>query len=388
MRERIRLGIPIFLASLNMRAGLVLVGPIIPILKSYYGLSNTAVSILAGIPIACFAGSSILMKSVARLGSSNRIIKWALTALTIALIARAFTGLIGLFLFTFLMGISIAVMNFEIPAWVKSHAQSETGLFTGIYVTLMGVFGSIAVAISVPLAELNSLSWRMAMIPWMFVALFTALYWWSKESNKDTRQNTEQNYFWKSKAFRNPIAWCLALYFGTESLTFYATATWFPTILTTKDFTLREAAVAVSLSGVIGSMIGLAAPHYISKVSDQRLIIALVTIATGFSFFMISVQSGHVLFIWLTLSNIGISIAFPIALMLSGTKSASPEATRNLSTMFQSIGYVVSSMGPLFLGSLYDLTGSWDKAMLGIVAFTFLQLIFGLIVGKPNQVDY
>lgn len=371
-----------------MRAGLVLIGPIIPILKIKYGLSNSALSLLAGIPIACFAGTSILMKRVSALGSSNRIIKYALTLLTFALIARAFTGLIGLFIFTFFMGISIAVMNYEIPAWVKAHAQADTGLITGIYVTLMGVAGSIAVAISVPLSELNSLSWRMAMIPWMFIALFTTIYWWSRERSIDQRQSADQEYFWRSKAFRNPIAWSLALYFGTESLTFYATATWFPTILITKEFTLREAALAVSISGIVGSIVGLAAPHYVSKIKDQRLVIAGVTIMTGFAFFMITLQSGHILFIWLTISNVGISIAFPIALMLSGSKSNSPEATRNLSTMFQSIGYVISSTGPFFLGTLFDLTEDWNKAMLGIVAFTILQLIFGLIVGKPSQVDY
>lgn len=56
--------------------------------------------------------------------------------------------------------------------------------------------------------------------------------------------------------------------------------------------------------------------------------------------------------------------------------------------MFQSIGYVISAAGPFFLGTLFDLTGSWDHAMLGIVGFTFLQLIFGLIVGRPSQIDY
>ena len=279
-------------------------------------------------------------------------------------------------------------MNYEIPAWVKAHAKADTGLITGIYVTLMGVAGSIAVAVSVPLAELNSLSWRMAMAPWMVVALLATIYWWMKRESGEYVEPVDQDYFWRSKAFKNPIAWSLALFFGTESLTFYATATWFPTILLTKDFTLREAALAISLSGVIGSLVGLAAPHYISKIRDQRIIIAFITVMTALAFFMITIQSGHVLFVWLTLSNIGISISFPIALMLSGTKSSSPEATRNLSTMFQSIGYVISSTGPFFLGSLFDLTGNWDRAMLGVVAFTGLQLAFGLIAGKPSQVDY
>jgi CP family cyanate transporter-like MFS transporter len=90
------------------------------------------------------------------LDQSNRIIKLALTSLAISLLARAFTGLAGLYVFTISMGVSIAVMNYEIPAWVKKHSQNETGLITGIYVTLMGVAGSIAIAISVPLAEMNS----------------------------------------------------------------------------------------------------------------------------------------------------------------------------------------------------------------------------------------
>lgn len=369
-----------------MRAGLVLVGPLIPILKNYFNLSNAAVSLLAAIPILCFAGTSILMKHVAKLGSSNRIIKWSVTALAFALLARTFTGEIGLFLFTVLMGISIAVMNYEIPAWVKKHSPNQTGLITGIYVTLMGVAGSIAVAVSVPLAELNSLSWRFAMFPWIAIAILTAIYWWFDSEPEIAESRVAQDYFWRTKAFKNPIAWALALFFGTESLTFYATATWFPTILTTKGFTLRDAAIAVSVSGLIGSAVGLAVPHFVAKVLDQRLIIAVITILSGIAFFMITVQTGAVLIIWLTLSNIGISIIFPIVLMQSSFKSDSPEATRNLSTMFQSIGYILSATGPFLLGSVYDATGSWDKAMYIVVFMTFLQLIFGIIVGKPNKV--
>lgn len=379
---------PIFLASLSMRAGLVLIGPLIPILKRYFDLSNSAVAILAGIPIFCFAGTSIFMKLVAKLGSSNRIIKWAITSLSIALIARTFTGLVGLYIFTVMMGISIAVMNYEIPAWVKQYSPNETGLITGIYVTLMGIAGSISVAISVPLAELNSWSWRLAMLPWVVIATLTAIYWWLKVKPEQAEARNVAEYFWRSKAFKNPIAWSLALFFGTESLTFYATATWFPTILTTKGFTLREAALAVSISGLIGSGVGLAVPHFVAKVLDQRVIIAFITILSGASFFMITVQSGRVLFLWLVLSNIGISIIFPIVLMQSGFKSNSPEATRNLSTMFQSIGYTLSATGPYLLGKVYDSTGSWDKAMYVVVGFTFIQLIFGMVVGKPGKVDF
>lgn len=371
-----------------MRAGLVLIGPLIPILKEYFGLSNTQLSLLAAIPLICFAGSSLIMGFVSKLGSSDRIITWALITLSIALIARAFTGEIGLFVFSFLMGISIAVMNFEIPAWVKEHAPNDAGFMTGIYVTIMGIFAAISIAITVPLAEISSLSWRMSMIPWIVISVLSALYWKIRMRGSGEVKVKKTPHFWQSKAFKSPIAWALVFFFGLESMAFYGTATWFPTLLTTKGFTLRDAAIAISISGLIGSGVSIAVPHYVEKLEDPRMAIVLVSAIMTLGFFMITVQEGQILLLWLTISNIGISIVFPIALLLYGAKSDSPEATRNLSTMVQSLAYVLSSTGPLFMGILHDRFNSWDAAMYGVVALCVLQLITGWIVGKPSKIAY
>ena len=386
MKTRFKQGLPIFLAAINMRAGLVLIGPLIPILKNYFGLSNTALALLAGIPMLCYSASSLLITYVARLGSSNAIIRFAISALTIGLVARAFTGLTGLFIFTFLIGIAIAIMNYEIPVWVKEHAEDSAGFMTGIYVTIMGVFAAISIAVTVPLSELNSLSWRMSMVPWMLIALFTAIFWWRKVPIAQASKETEPIHFWRSPLFKKPMAWALVFFFGFESMTFYATATWFPTLLTEKEFSLTQAAIAVSISGLIGSMVGLAAPHYISKVRDQRLILALVSIGTAASFLMISLQSGAAVILWLCLSNIGISIAFPMALLLSSAKAESPEETRTLSTMMQSIGYVLSATGPFFMGKVFEISGSWNTALHAIAAVCVLQMLMGLFIGKPGYI--
>ena len=388
LNSRNKIGLPIYLAALNMRAGLVLIGPLIPILKNYFNLSNSALSILAGLPILCFAATSLVMSRVAKLGSSNRIIKLALTALTLAMIGRATTGLIGLYLFALCMGLAIAVMNYELPAWVKEHAPNDSGYLTGVYVTIMGIAAAVSVAISVPLAEINSLSWRMSMVPWIAISVLTTIYWWIKKDTKVLNDNFVAPAFWRSKAFKNPIAWALVFFFGLESMTFYATATWFPTILTTKNFTLSSAAIALSLSGIIGSAVGVIFPHYFEKSGSQRTILILTSLFTAFSFFMVTVQTGWVIFIWLSLSNIGISIAFPLALMMAGLKSNSPEATRNLSTMMQAFGYSLSATGPYFMAKLHDISNSWDIAMYGVVVICLLQAGASYIVGKPSKIDY
>jgi CP family cyanate transporter-like MFS transporter len=385
--SKLQKGSPIFLASLNMRAGLVLISPLIPILKEHFGLSTAAISLLAGIPIFCFATTSLLMGQVAKLGASNRIIKWALTVLSIALFARTFTGLIGLYLFSFVMGISIAVMNYEMPAWVKEHAPDDTGFMTGVYTTLMGVTAAIAMAVSVPLAELNSLGWEMAMIPWIALATVTALFWWHKKETASVIERAKPVHFWRSCAFKNPVAWALVIFFGLESLVFYATSTWLPTILLVKGFSLSGGALAVSLSGLTGSLIGLTVPHYVGKYRDKRIFLVTASLLTAIAFFVVSLQSGPIVFLWLCLANIGLSICFPLSLMLTGTKTLTPEETRNLSTMMQSIGYVLSAMGPGLLGLLFESFGSWNTALLGIVALSLVQMVMGWIVGKPSLIS-
>lgn len=384
-KEKLRLGIPIFFAALNMRAGIVLIAPLVPILKDYFQLSNFAISILAGIPVLCFAGSAVFVPRIAKLGSSNRIIKIALTTLSIGLIARAITGLPGLFLFTFVIGISIAIMNYELPTWVKEHAPNDTGFMTGIYVTLMGIFAGISIAVSVPLAHLGS--WRYSMLPWIILAILTSLYWYRRPKEENRLSLAIAAPFWKSKAFKNPIAWALMLFFGLQSVLFYSTATWLPTILTTKGFALSTGAIVISISGIIGSLIGLAAPHYLHQLKDKRPILVSLAIAQALAFFAMTQTRGPIIFLWLIFANIGMSIQFPVGLMLAGTKSKTPEATRNLSTMMQSLGYLLAAGGPTYLGLIFDVTHSWNWALIGVVVVCSALVLVSLVVGKESVID-
>ena len=368
-----------------MRAGIVLISPLVPILKDYFNLSNLAISILAGIPVLCFAGSAIFVPRIAKLGSRNRIIKIALTTLTIGLIARAITGLPGLYLFTFLIGISIAIMNYELPTWVKEHAPHDTGFMTGIYVTLMGIFAGISIAVAVPLAHLGS--WRYSMLPWIVMAILTSLYCYRRPKESAHSNVVVAAPFWKSKAFKNPIAWALMLFFGLQSVLFYSTATWLPTIMTTKGFALSTGAIVISVTGIIGSLVGLAAPHYLHQIKDKRAILVGLAIAQALAFFAMTQTKGPILFLWLVFANIGMSIQFPVGLMLAGTKSRTPEATRNLSTMMQSLGYLLAAGGPTFMGAIFDLTNSWNWSLMGIVAVCLTLVGVSLIVGKESVID-
>lgn len=369
-----------------MRAGLLLMAPLIPIISKYYALSNFQISLLLSIPIVCFSASSVIMGFLGQRASSDRIIAYALMALAIGLTMRILTGAIGLFLFTVVIGVAIAVMNYEIPVWVKIHLPESSGMVTGIYVTLMGVGAATATAISVPLAELSVLSWRLSMAPWIALSTAAAIFWFIKRRNIVMVRNSNSAIFWRSNVFKSSIAWSLVFFFGLESMIFYGSFSWLPTILLTKDFSLATAGFSIAISGLIGSAVGLFFPHWISKTTDLRVVLAAISALTGFSFFMMTIQEGSILILWLCLSNIGISMAFPACLLLTSIKSESPETTRNLSTMMQSIGYIISATGPFYVSSIFEIFDSWNIALYAIVFLTLLQLIFGLVVGKPSKV--
>lgn len=386
MLLKVRAGFPIFLAALNMRAGLVLMAPLLPIIAKYYGLSTMQMSLLLSIPIIAFSSSSLIMGFLGRTASSDRIITLALMTIAGALALRTFTGVIGLFLFTAVIGIAIAVMNYEVPVWVKINLPEATGIATGIYVTLMGVGAAVASAISVPIAESSSLSWKLSMLPWILLATSAALFWFIKRRKITTTRSLDSLPFWRTSAIKSPIAWGLVFFFGIESMTFYGSASWLPTILTTKEFSLSGAGAAIAFSGLLGSAVGLFFPHWISKFKDQRLLLAGVSILTGFSFFMMTINEGKILILWLCLSNIGISMAFPACLLLCSIKASTPEMVRSLSTMMQSIGYIISATGPFYVSAFFHISGSWNTALHAIVFLSVLQLLVTLYVGKPNKV--
>lgn len=383
---KVRAGFPIFLAALNMRAGLVLMAPLLPIISKYYDLSTYEMSVLLSIPIVAFSSSSLIMAILGRRASSDRIITFALIILTGGLALRIVTGPVGLFVFTGVIGIAIAVMNYEIPVWVKVHIPESSGIATGIYVALMGVGASVATAISVPIAESSPLSWKLAMSPWVVLAGASAIFWFANRRDIQTERSSGSAPFWQTSVMKSPMAWGLVLFFGLESMTFYGSASWLPTILTTKDFSLSAAGAAIAVSGLLGSAVGLFFPHWISKFSDQRLLLAGVSMLTGFSFFMMTIQEGAILILWLCLSNIGISMAFPACLLLCTIKASTPEMVRSLSTMMQSFGYIISASGPIYVSTFFHVTENWNTALYAIVALTALQLVVTLYVGRPNKV--
>jgi CP family cyanate transporter-like MFS transporter len=385
-RDAIAKGLPIFIAAINMRAGLTIMSPLIPILKEQYNLSAFLLSFLTSLSVLCFAGSAFLMPLIGKIGGTNRVIAIALAVLTAAIFLRTVGNLPMLFISSLTVGIAIAILNFSLPVWVKENASEQSGLITGIYITIMGVFAAISVAVAVPLASATSWGWRLAMVPWLVIGLLSSAWWLIRNSKSSASHQMQLPSKFHRQLLRNPGAWSIAVYFGLQSMIYYGSATWLPAILVSKGYSLSDAGYAVSITGLIGSLIGIMVPHYSSKLPNLQLLLAILGVILAVCFLGIIFDNGWHLIIWLLISNIAFSTTFTLSLLLTVKRSMHASETRSLSIMAQAIGYTMSALAPGIVGVMFDVTLNWNIALIFPVVLSIALGTVGYFAGKADKI--
>ena len=104
------------------------------------------------------------------------------------------------------------------------------------------------------------------------------------------------------------------------------------------------------------------------------------------SFAALIFDSGWRLIIWLLISNIGLSVTFPLSLLLTVTRSIDAGQTRSLSIMAQSIGYLMAAFAPGIVGAIFDSTLSWNSALLVPVVLGLFLAGVGYFAGNPEKI--
>jgi CP family cyanate transporter-like MFS transporter len=77
-----------------------------------------------------------------------------------------------------------------------------------------------------------------------------------------------------------------------------------------------------------------------------------------------------------------------ISLALGFIVARAPDVhhTAHLSTMAQSIGYLIASTGPVGIGVLHDVTGGWTAPMLALTVTLIPLLIAGLGASRDRHI--
>ncbi|WP_329518993.1 CynX/NimT family MFS transporter [Spirillospora sp. NBC_01491] len=382
------------LLTVNLRAAIAGISPMLGELQDAFGLSGVGVSVLTTLPVLCLGGFASVAPVLARRVGAETAIAGALVMITLGIVLRVVPVQPALYAGTVLAGAGIAMGNVLMPAVIKRVFPDRVGLLTGLAMMLMASSGAIAAGLAVPLDDAGG--WRLALAVWAVPSLIAALAWGplalrgrrqdalSAASGPDVRPAPGgRAAAGEGSLLRAPLAWYVAAFMGLASLMFYVLMSWLPEIMRDAGYSAATGGMMVSVMMIIGIPLGFLVPVLAARMRDQRSMVAGVaaTMVIGILGLLLAPGAGWV---WVAVLGLGTGSAFPLAYTLLSLRSPGPSVAARLSGMAQTGGYLLAGFGPLAVGVLHSATGGWDVSLTLLLALVVPETVFGLLAARPG----
>ena len=374
------------LVSLNLRAIVTIVGPLIGDIRADLGLSRSAAGLLATLPLVAWAIVSPLAPRVARRFGSDRTLVAAMVVMAAALALRIVPSLPLLLAATFVAGCAGAIANVLLPALVKQHFPRHAAVMVAAYSIVLGIGASLAAGLAVPSMGWLGGSWQAALAVWAAPALLGAVAWLPQLREGARRSGAEPGPHEHAGLWRDRVAWQVTGFLASLALLFYSMAAWLPDVERAHGMSAAAAGALLSLALTVGLPFGLLVGFAAQRLHDQRPLAlgALMPMSAGWLGVLLAPAAAP--WLWASLLGIGFGSGFPLVLTLIVLRAPDVRRAAELSGMAQSVGYAVGAVGPVAVGALHDLSGSWTVPLAVLVACTVPTLALGLAAGRPRFV--
>jgi CP family cyanate transporter-like MFS transporter len=374
----------ILLVAVNLRAAITSLGALLDEVRVGLHLSGAMAGIVTTLPALSFAAFGAVTPWLTRRFNPARVLVGAMAALAIGEMLRAITNTPVVFVLLSALALAgIAVANVLLPVLVKAYFPARTGLVTGVYTMTLIAGTTAASAASVPIAQAFG-SWRVGLGIWSVIAVVAMLPW----LRAGLRRQAPGPRVLPSRVrpARTRLGWAMAIYFGTQSLSGYATMGWLAQIFRDSDYSPTDAGLLLAGVTAVGVPIALLMPTLAGKLRNLRSLVLLMSAAMVASYVGLAVAPHGGAVLWVTLLAVGQG-AFPLALAMIGMRARTPEGTVALSAFAQSTGYLIASLGPFLVGVLYEATGGWTLPMGFLIAAALVQGVAGVLAAKPRYVE-
>ncbi|MFF0860147.1 CynX/NimT family MFS transporter [Nonomuraea sp. NPDC003560] len=375
----------IVLAALNLRTAVTSVGPLLDQLAGALGMSSVGTGLLTTLPVLAFAGVGAVTPTLARRIGEHRLLLLALVTLGSGMLVRSLVGSAPVFLLSSAVALSGgAVGNVLIPTLIKRHFPARTGIMTTVYTTALAAGTMLAAAATVPI-ERASGDWHIALGVWAALAAVAAIPWLALLRSEPER-DTGSRDAGISTLLRSRLAWMVAIYFGTQSLIAYIMFGWLATILTDGGYTSSQAGIMLGVFTALNIPVSILVPTIAARFRDQRPVVVGLVVFYTIGFLGLWFAPSSTAMVWVVFVAVGMG-SFPLALVMLGLRTRTPESTAALSAFGQSAGYLIAGAGPLLVGVIYQMTGGWSLTYVLIFGVIAVQLLTGLYAGRDRYLE-
>ena len=382
----------VLLAS-NMRAPIVALGSIAPVVQGALDISETQIGWLGAVPMLTFALGAFISPTIGkRFGLENTLITM-IALLTAGMVIRSVIPTwIGFLSGTLLLTLAIGFANTLAAPVIKQRTPNHIPLITGLFSLTMTVSAGIVAGVVLPLSE--KVGWQWALGGWSILGIFALIIWvvlrlrlGSSNHQPIVPLAAGEKVPSSISMWRTPFAWQIAVFMGLQSLLFYTVASFLPSIWLSKGLS------AVS-AGQMGSVFQFMAPVAILSltwlVNRGRPIQALAIFAATLNVLGVlglTYLSADYAWLWSGLMGMGCSAIFTLSMMLFSMRTYTANQSSELSGMAQAIGYLIAFFGPLGTGWLHEATDSWDLPLFIMLVLMIINVGFAWLVSRPLMVD-
>ncbi len=376
----------VVLLAANLRPAVASVGPVLDDISHALHLSATEAAALTTVPVMCFGLLAPTAPWLARRLGMHRALAGLLLAVLAGLVLRVVGGVTMLFVGTVVAAAGIAAANVLVPAVVKRDFPQRVGLVMGIYTTALTAAAALAAGLTVPIGRLAGHGWRGALGAWALPVALALVVWSPQTLGRHRDAPVGRDEALPGSLLRDRVAWAVTLYFGLQSLSFYAVLSWLPTLYRDHGYSPEAAGAVLSLATFVQAPVSLVVPALAARAREQRGLVAASVGLTAAGLVGILLAPTAAAPLWAVMLGIGQGAAFPVALTIMVLRTADSHVTARLSAMAQTVGYVIAGVGPLAVGALHDATGSWDASFGLLVLLLGAQLLAGLAAGRARLV--
>ncbi len=397
--------------AFNLRAAITSLPPVFPELSASLRLSSAALAVLASVPVLCFGAFSAVAAPLSRRFGEERVLEAALALLAAGLLLRGALPGVMLFPGTVLACAAIAPMNVLLPSLVKRRNPDRAGLLIGIYLLSLSAGSILSSLIAVPVYRASGGSVRLTLGLWALPAIAAAVAWLPQRKYRTMPPGpadapldaapldaapldaapldaapldaaplgggSQPGRAGQLRVYRYALAWQVTVFLGLQSLTFYATLSWLPTMFRDRGATAVHAGTLLALMNLGGAVTALVIPVLAHRVPSQRglMVAAIAASAAGLAgvWFAPLAQSTA----WILVLGLGQGAALSLAIYFTLARSPDPLVAASLSAFAQGTGYLVATAGPLAVGFLHTATGSWTVPVAALLAVLGGELVAG-----------
>ena len=260
------------------------------------GVEVSSLGILTSLPLLMFALFSAFASRLAQKIGIEHLFTYCLLLLTIGSVIRIF-NLPLLYLGTLIIGASIAIFNVLLPSMIQANQPQKISFLTTLYVTAMGISTAIASYLSVPITQASS--WKGLILVLSLLCLVTLLVWLPNHRHNHYLEGQQEKKS-KENILKSKSVWAIIVFGGLQSLLFYTSMTWLPTMAISAGLSNSDAALLASIFSLISIPFSMTVPSLTTRLSDghRQIMLAIISIAGMIGIAMLLYPSNNFLY-WL-----------------------------------------------------------------------------------------